>query len=65
MQRLVTRRAAGLAARAARASVPRVAYRGLASEVPLHSGGGLRDEDRIYQNLYSQHDYRLKGALVC
>ena len=25
--------------------------------------GGLKDEDRIWQNLYGQYDWRLKGAL--
>jgi NADH dehydrogenase (ubiquinone) flavoprotein 1 len=25
--------------------------------------GSLSDEDRIFTNLYSKHDYRLKGAL--
>ena len=28
-----------------------------------HSYGGLKDEDRIFTNLYSKHDFRLKGAL--
>ncbi|KAG1504425.1 hypothetical protein G6F47_001794 [Rhizopus delemar] len=27
------------------------------------SFGGLSDEDRIFTNVYSKHDYRLKGAL--
>jgi len=25
--------------------------------------GGLKDQDRIFTNLYSRHDFRLKGAL--
>ena len=25
--------------------------------------GGLKDEDRIFQNLYGRHDWRLKGAM--
>jgi NADH dehydrogenase (ubiquinone) flavoprotein 1 len=25
--------------------------------------GGLKDEDRIFTNLYGRHDFRLKGAL--
>lgn len=27
------------------------------------SFGDLKDEDRIFTNLYGRHDYRLKGAL--
>lgn len=27
------------------------------------SFGNLKDEDRIFTNLYGRHDYRLKGAL--
>jgi NADH dehydrogenase (ubiquinone) flavoprotein 1 len=26
--------------------------------------GGLKDEDRIFTNLYGRHDYKLKGALA-
>ena len=25
--------------------------------------GGLKDEDRIFTNLYGRHDWKLKGAL--
>ena len=25
--------------------------------------GGLKDEDRIFTNIYGRHDWRLKGAL--
>ena len=28
------------------------------------SFGGLKDEDRIFTNLYGRHDYRLKGAIA-
>ncbi|KAJ1912188.1 NADH dehydrogenase [ubiquinone] flavoprotein 1, mitochondrial [Tieghemiomyces parasiticus] len=40
-----------------------VARRGLATvtNVPK-TYGGLRDQDRIFTNLYGRHDYRLKGA---
>lgn len=27
------------------------------------SYGGLKDEDRIFTNLYGRHDWRLKGAM--
>lgn len=27
------------------------------------SYGGLKDEDRIFTNLYGRHDWKLKGAL--
>lgn len=27
------------------------------------SYGGMKDEDRIFTNLYGRHDWRLKGAL--
>jgi hypothetical protein len=26
--------------------------------------GGLKDEDRIFTNLYGRHDWRLKGAMA-
>lgn len=47
-----------------RATLPRVPARGFASvtDAPQRTHGGLRDQDRIFQNLYCEHDYRLKGA---
>ena len=47
-----------------RATLPRVPARGFASvtDAPKRTHGGLRDQDRIFQNLYCEHDYRLKGA---
>ena len=34
---------------------------------PQRSYGNLKDEDRIFTNLYGRHDWKLKGALsrVC
>lgn len=26
--------------------------------------GGLKDEDRIFTNLYGRHDFRIKGAMA-
>jgi NADH dehydrogenase (ubiquinone) flavoprotein 1 len=34
-----------------------------ATAAPSRSYGGLKDEDRIFTNLYGRHDWRLKGAL--
>ena len=34
-----------------------------AAATPSRSYGGLKDEDRIFQNLYGRHDWRLKGAM--
>ena len=38
--------------------------RGLATvtDTPVRSFGGLRDQDRIFQNAYMRHDHGLKGA---
>lgn len=30
---------------------------------PRTSFGGLKDQDRIFTNLYGKHDYKLSGAL--
>lgn len=30
---------------------------------PERTYGNMKDEDRIFTNLYGRHDYRLKGAL--
>ncbi len=30
---------------------------------PARKYGGLKDEDRIFQNLYGLHDWHLKGAM--
>jgi NADH dehydrogenase (ubiquinone) flavoprotein 1 len=32
--------------------------------VLLSSYGGLKDEDRIFTNIYGRHDWRLKGAMA-
>ena len=31
--------------------------------VPARNFGALKDEDRIFTNIYGRHDWRLKGAL--
>ncbi|CAG8739128.1 7825_t:CDS:2, partial [Ambispora leptoticha] len=33
------------------------------SPSPARTYGGLKDQDRVFTNLYSRHDFRLKGAL--
>ncbi|WFD31658.1 hypothetical protein MSPP1_002697 [Malassezia sp. CBS 17886] len=35
-----------------------------ATDSPTRYYGDLKDQDRIFQNLYGQHDFRLKGALA-
>lgn len=47
------------------ASVP-TQVRGLATaqDPPKRVYGGLRDQDRIFQNVYMRHDHLLKGAKV-
>lgn len=67
MQSVVASRAASLASKASRAGVAVPIRRGLAtvSDAPKRTYGGLRDQDRIFQNLYGHHDFRLKGAMVC
>lgn len=44
--------------------VPRAATRSLAtvSDPPVRRYGGLKDQDRIFTNLYLKHDHGLKGA---
>lgn len=56
-------------ARLASAPVPSqapAAARGLATvtDAPKRSHGGLRDQDRIFQNAYLRHDHLLAGAKV-
>jgi NADH dehydrogenase (ubiquinone) flavoprotein 1 len=50
---------------AAASAVP-AAARGLATvtDAPKRSHGGLRDQDRIFQNAYLRHDHLLAGAKV-
>lgn len=66
MHSVVASRSARVASAAQRASALWTSTRGLASvaDTPVRSHGGLRDQDRIFQNLYSAHDFRLKGALA-
>ncbi|PFH53332.1 hypothetical protein AMATHDRAFT_55214 [Amanita thiersii Skay4041] len=33
------------------------------ADPPVRHYGGLKDQDRIFTNIYSRHDYALKGAL--
>lgn len=33
------------------------------ADPPVRRYGGLKDQDRIFTNLYSKHDHGLKGAL--
>jgi hypothetical protein len=32
---------------------------------PVRHYGGLKDQDRIFTNIYSCHDHGIKGAMVC
>lgn len=66
MQGFVACRAAGLAPKVCRTGITTTTKRGLATvtEAPKRTYGGLRDQDRIFQNLYGHHDFRLKGAQV-
>jgi hypothetical protein len=32
---------------------------------PVRHYGGLKDQDRIFTNIYSRHDHGIKGAMVC
>lgn len=62
-------RAASAAAKARNnnaAAVAVPAARGFATvqDPPKRSHGGLRDQDRIFQNAYMRHDHLLKGAMV-
>jgi len=43
---------------------PRIASRSLATvaDPPVRRYGGLKDQDRIFTNLYLKHDHGLKGA---
>ena len=55
-------RASGL--RGLRASIAPIASRGMAVDVAADRvHGGLKDEDRIFTNLYGKHDPFLKGAM--
>lgn len=67
MQGFVASRAAGLASKVSRTGITSTTTRGLATvtDAPKRTHGGLRDQDRIFQNLYGHHDFRLKGAQVC
>lgn len=61
---------AGSRASLRQATLPSVtvpsASRGLATvqDAPKRSHGGLKDQDRIFQNAYMRHDHLLKGARV-
>lgn len=64
MQGIVASRSAGLLYKPRLANVPYGMIRSMATvaDAPKRSHGGLRDQDRIFQNLYGHHDFRLKGA---
>lgn len=34
-------------------------------DTPVRRYGGLKDQDRIFTNVYCRHDHGLKGAQVC
>ena len=66
MQGVLASRSAGLVCKRRLASVPNGVVRGMATvaDAPKRSHGGLGDQDRIFQNLYGHHDFRLKGAMA-
>ena len=66
MQGMLASRSAGLVCKRRLASVPNGVVRGMATvaDAPKRSHGGLGDQDRIFQNLYGHHDFRLKGAMA-
>ena len=66
MQGMLASRSAGLVCKRRLASVPNGIIRGMATvaDAPKRSHGGLGDQDRIFQNLYGHHDFRLKGAMA-
>jgi hypothetical protein len=33
-------------------------------DTPVRRYGGLKDQDRIFTNIYSRHDHGIKGAMV-
>jgi hypothetical protein len=51
---------------AARGSLARAGVRTYATvqDTPVRHYGGLKDQDRIFTNLYSRHDHGIKGAMV-
>ena len=53
--------AAPTAATGAAATAPAAAAQ--AAPKPPRSYGNLKDEDRIFTNLYGRHDWKLKGAM--
>lgn len=34
------------------------------AEPPVRRYGGLKDQDRIFTNIYCRHDHGIKGAMV-
>ena len=53
-----------LRARALRATqqAPKVRSLATVADVPVRRYGGLKDQDRIFTNLFCKHDHGLKGA---
>ena len=50
----------------ARATLARAGVRTYATvqDTPVRHYGGLKDQDRIFTNLYLRHDHGIKGAMV-
>ena len=44
-------------------SAQAVSVRHQSTETPTKSYGPLKDQDRIFTNIYGRHDWRLKGAM--
>lgn len=51
------------AARVSRTGVRTALFSTSAEDPVLTTYGGLKDQDRIFQNLYGQYDWRLKDAM--
>ncbi|OCF57115.1 NADH dehydrogenase [ubiquinone] flavoprotein 1, mitochondrial [Kwoniella mangroviensis CBS 10435] len=62
--RAITRSLPSLSSASKASSSSRIAVRSLAtvSDPPVRHYGGLKDQDRIFTNLYCKHDHGLKGA---
>jgi hypothetical protein len=60
-------RSAAECMRAGAVRAPRTAFRrtfATVQDVPVRRYGGLKDQDRIFTNIFSRHDHGIKGAMV-
>ena len=52
-----------LRSRLSSTAAPAAAAAAAATSKPQRTYGGLNDDDRVFQNLYGVHDWRLKEAM--